>query len=72
MEEKQGNTKLTNVIAYSIIILILLYLTASTIVTIIPVEQQIFTVIFTLVGGIPALTLLFKEKYIKNKPAKKV
>jgi hypothetical protein len=67
VEEKQGNTKFTNLIAYSLIILIGLYLTASTIVSLIPVEPQTFTIIFTIAGGIPALTLLFKENYKKQK-----
>jgi hypothetical protein len=67
VEEKQGNTKFTYFIAYSLIILIALYLTASTIVSLIPVEHQTFTIIFTIAGGIPALTMLFKENYAKNK-----
>lgn len=67
MEEKRGTITLTNFIAYSIIILIVLYLTASTIVSLIPIKHQTFTIVFTLAGGIPALILLFKEKYVKNK-----
>jgi hypothetical protein len=67
MKEGQGDIKIANFIAYSIIIIIVIYMTASTIVSFLPVQHQTFTVIFTLSGAIPALTLLFKEKCMKSK-----
>lgn len=66
MEQNGGNITPTNFFALSIIILIALYLIASTIVPFIPVRPLTFTIIFTLAGGIPALIMLFKEKYIKK------
>jgi hypothetical protein len=67
MKGNQDSTTLANFIAYALTILIGLYMTASTIASFIPVNQQAFTIVFTLAGGIPALTILFKEKYAKNK-----
>lgn len=67
MKENRGNIKITLFFAYSIIILIGLYLMASVFVSFIPVSHQTFTIIFTLSGGIPALILLFNEKYLDHK-----
>ncbi len=67
MEGNNGNTTITDFVAYCIIILIGLYLVASTIVSFIPVNHQTFTIIFTIAGGIPALTLLFNKKYVNRK-----
>ena len=67
MEDNKGNTAIINFVAYCIIILIGLYLVASTIVSFIPVPHQTFTLIFTVSGGLPALTLLVNKKYVNLK-----
>lgn len=67
MEENRSNTTITYFVAYCIIVLIGLYLVASTIVSFIPVHHQTFTIIFTVSGGIPALTFLFNKKYVNRK-----
>jgi hypothetical protein len=67
MEDNKGNPTITNFVAYCIMILISLYLVASTIVSFIPVHPQTFTIFFTVAGGIPALALLFNKKYVNRK-----
>ena len=67
MEGDKGNLTITNFVAYCIIVLIGLYLVASTIVSFIPLPHQTFTIFFTVSGGIPALALLFNEKYVNRK-----
>ena len=67
MQDDKGSTTTSYFIAYSIMILISLYLVASTIASFLPVHHHTFTIIFTVSGGIPALTLFFNKKYANRK-----
>ena len=66
MQDDKGHTTNSYFVAYCIMILISLYLVASTISSVLPVPHHTFTVIFTISGGIPALALFFK-KYVNRK-----
>ncbi|MGW8288762.1 MAG: hypothetical protein ACWGNP_00685 [Candidatus Bathyarchaeia archaeon] len=66
MQDDKGRTTTSYFVAYSIMILISLYLVASTISSFLPVPHHTFTIIFTVSGGIPVLTLFFK-KYVNRK-----
>ena len=66
LEANQFSKVIENFVAYPLIILIGLYVMASAIVPFIHVNNQTFTIIFTLAGGIPALTFFFKEKIPKQ------
>jgi len=62
LESKQVSKVVENFIVIPLIILILLYMAASAIVPFIHLNNQTFCILFTLAGGVPALTFLFKEK----------
>lgn len=66
MQDDKGRTTPGYFVAYCIVIVISLYLVASTISSFIPVPHHTFTIIFTVSGGIPALILFFK-KYVNCK-----
>lgn len=65
----QTSNLIENFVAYPLIIIITLYMMASAVVPFLKVNPQIFTTIFTLSGGIPAITLFFKEKLKNTKPS---
>ena len=67
MEADKVSKAVENFIAIPLIILIGLYIVASAIIPFIHLNNQTFTIIFTLAGGIPALTFYFKEKYVNYK-----
>jgi NhaP-type Na+/H+ or K+/H+ antiporter len=66
MQDDKGGTTTSFFVAYCIMIIISLYLVASTLSSFLPVPHHTFTIIFTVSGGIPALTLFFK-KYVNRK-----
>lgn len=66
MQDDKGRTTNGYFVAYCIMILISLYLVASTISSFLPVPHYTFTVIFTVSGGIPILVFFFK-KYVNRK-----
>ncbi|MCK4885189.1 hypothetical protein KAS24_03865 [Candidatus Bathyarchaeota archaeon] len=66
LESDKVSKAVENFVAYPLIILIGLYILASAIVPFIHLNNQTFTIIFTLAGGIPALTFFFKEKRCKQ------
>jgi hypothetical protein len=65
MTNNQTSTKLEIFVAYPLIIIIGFYMMASAVVPFLNVNPHIFTAVFTLSGGIPAITLFFKEKFYK-------
>lgn len=65
MTESQTAISLETLIAYPLMIIICLYMTASVFVPFLNVHPPIFTVVFTLSGGIPAVTLFLKERFSK-------
>ena len=65
MTENQTALSLETLVAYPLMIVIGLYMVASALVPFLEVYPPIFTVVFTLSGGIPAVTLFLKEKLAK-------
>lgn len=63
MTQNQATKTIENFVTYPLLIIIALYITASAVVPFINVNRQVFTIIFTLSGGIPALALFFNEKF---------
>ena len=66
MQDDKGRATTSYFVAYCIMIIISLYLVASTISSFLPVPHHTFTLAFTVFGGIPTLTLFFK-KYVNHK-----
>lgn len=65
MGENQVGKTIEDFIAMPLIIIIGLYMMASAIVPFINLDNQNFSIIFTLSGGIPTLTFFFKSKMRK-------
>ena len=63
--ENQVSKTIEDFIAIPLIIIIGLYMMASAIVPFINLDNQNFSIIFTLSGGIPSLTFFFKNKMRK-------
>lgn len=63
--ENQVGKTIEDFIAMPLIIIIGLYMMASAIVPFINLDNQNFSIIFTLSGGIPTLTFFFKSKMRK-------
>ena len=70
MAENQISISLETLVAYPLMIIIGFYMTASAIVPFLQVYPPIFTVVFTLSGAIPAVTLYVKEKRSNLKQTK--
>jgi hypothetical protein len=67
MQDDKGRTTTSYFVAYCIMILIGLYLVASTIASFLPVPHHTFTIIFTVSCGIPALAFFFNKTYVNRK-----
>ena len=65
MGENQVGKTIEDFVAIPLIIIIGLYMVASAIVPFINLDNQNFSIIFTLSGGIPTLTFFFKNKMRK-------
>jgi hypothetical protein len=63
--ENQVGKTIEDFIVMPLIIIIGLYMMASAIVPFINLDNQNFSIIFTLSGGIPTLTFFFKSKMRK-------
>lgn len=66
MDDNKSRKTTTYFVAYCIMILISLYLVASTFASFLPVHHYTFTMIFTVSGGIPALVLFFNKTYVNR------
>ncbi len=70
VERQLTNKAIENLVAIPLMTLIGLYLAASAIDPLLHLNNQTFRITFTIAGGIPALIVFFKKKYLSTEPTK--
>jgi hypothetical protein len=69
MGESQLNNAIENFVAIPLIILIIIYMIACAIDPLLNINNQTFRILFTIIGGIPSLSLFFK-KHLNQKASR--
>lgn len=70
MGENQLNNAIENFVAMPLIILIIIYMIACAIDPLLNINNQTFRILFTIIGGVPTLTIFIKKKHLDHKPTK--